>query len=171
MILDDLVAATRRRMERDMKRAPLEYVMKRAESVRKTELTQAEKGAMDASMVSFAFEKNLRQPEMQFICEVKKASPSKGLIAEHFPYLEIAKAYEAAGAAAISVLTETDYFLGDDRYLKQISETVRTPLLRKDFTVDAYQIYQAKTLGASAVLLICAILDEKTIQHLYKNMR
>lgn len=168
MILDDLVAATRRRMERDMKRAPLEYVMKRAESVRKTELAQAEKGAMDASMVSFAFEKNLRQPEMQFICEVKKASPSKGLIAEHFPYLEIAKAYETAGAAAISVLTETDYFLGDDRYLKQISETVRTPLLRKDFTVDAYQIYQAKALGASAVLLICAILDEKTIRTFIK---
>ena len=147
MILDDLVAATRRRMERDMKRAPLEYVMKRAESVRKTELAQAEKGAMDVSMVSFAFEKNLRQPEMQFICEVK---------------------YETAGAAAISVLTETDYFLGDDRYLKQISETVRTPLLRKDFTVDAYQIYQAKTLGASAVLLICAILDEKTIRTFIK---
>ena len=101
---------------------------------------------------------------MQFICEVKKASPSKGLIAEHFPYVDIAKAYEAAGAAAISVLTETDYFLGDDRYLRQIYDAVQTPLLRKDFTVDAYQIYQAKTLGAGAVLLICAILDEKRIR-------
>jgi len=164
MILDDLVAATRKRMERDMKRAPFEYVKKRAESVRKTELVQAGKGAVDAEKVSFAFEKNLRQPEMQFICEVKKASPSKGLIAEHFPYIDIAKEYEAAGAAAISVLTETDYFLGDDRYLRQIYEAVQTPLLRKDFTVDAYQIYQAKTLGASAVLLICAILDEERIR-------
>lgn len=164
MILDDLVAATRKRMERDIKRAPFEYVKKRAESVRKTELAQAEKGAVDASKVSFAFEKNLKQPEIQFICEVKKASPSKGLIAEHFPYVDIAREYEAAGAAAISVLTETDYFLGNDRYLRQIYEAVQSPLLRKDFTVDAYQIYQAKTLGASAVLLICAILDEEKIR-------
>lgn len=164
MILDDLVAATRKRMERDMKRAPLEYVQKRAEGVRETELAQAAKGVVDTSKISFAFEKNLRQAQMQFICEVKKASPSKGLIAEHFPYVDIAKEYEAAGAAAISVLTETDYFLGDDRYLRQIYETVQIPLLRKDFTVDAYQIYQAKILGASAVLLICAILDEEKIR-------
>lgn len=164
MILDDLVAAARKRMERDMKRAPLEYIKKRAESVRETELAQAEKGAVNTENISFRFENNLRQKEMQFICEVKKASPSKGLIAEHFPYVDIAKAYEAAGAAAISVLTETDYFLGDDRYLRQIYDAVQTPLLRKDFTVDAYQIYQAKTLGAGAVLLICAILDEKRIR-------
>lgn len=164
MILDDLVAAARKRMERDMKRAPLEYIKKRAESARRTELAQAEKGAANTENISFGFEKNLRQQEMQFICEVKKASPSKGLIAAHFPYVDIAKEYEAAGAAAISVLTETDYFLGDDRYLRQIYEAVQTPLLRKDFTVDAYQIYQAKTLGASAVLLICAILDEKQIR-------
>ena len=164
MILDDLAAAARNRMERDMKRAPLEYIKKRAESVRRTELAQAEKGAVNTENISFGFEKNLRQKEMQFICEVKKASPSKGMIAAHFPYVDIAKEYEAAGAAAISVLTETDYFLGDDRYLRQIYEAVQTPLLRKDFTVDAYQIYQAKTLGASAVLLICAILDEKRIR-------
>lgn len=164
MILDDLVAAARKRMERDMKRAPLEYIKKRAESARRTELAQAEKGAVNTENISFGFEKNLRQQEMQFICEVKKASPSKGLIAAHFPYVDIAKEYEAAGAAAISVLTETDYFLGDDRYLRQIYEAVQPPLLRKDFTVDAYQIYQAKTLGASAVLLICAILDEKQIR-------
>lgn len=164
MILDDLAAAARKRMERDMKRAPLEYIKKRAESVRRTELAQAEKGAVNTENISFGFEKNLRQKEMQFICEVKRASPSKGMIAAHFPYVDIAKEYEAAGAAAISVLTETDYFLGDDRYLRQIYEAVQTPLLRKDFTVDAYQIYQAKTLGASAVLLICAILDEKRIR-------
>lgn len=164
MILDDLAAAARKRMERDMKRAPLEYIKKRAESVRRTELAQAEKGAVNTENISFGFEKNLRQKAMQFICEVKKASPSKGLIAAHFPYVDIAKEYEAAGAAAISVLTETDYFLGDDRYLRQIYEAVQTPLLRKDFTVDAYQIYQAKTLGASAVLLICAILDEKRMR-------
>lgn len=164
MILDDLATAARKRMERDMKRAPLEYIKKRAESVRRTELAQAEKGAVNTENISFGFEKNLRQKEMQFICEVKKASPSKGMIAAHFPYVDIAKEYEPAGAAAISVLTETDYFLGDDRYLRQIYEAVQTPLLRKDFTVDAYQIYQAKTLGASAVLLICAILDEKRIR-------
>jgi indole-3-glycerol phosphate synthase len=168
MILDDLVAATRKRMAQDMERAPLEYVMARAESVRKTELEQEKKGATAVGGTSFRFEKNLNQPQIQFICEVKKASPSKGIIAEHFPYLDIAREYEAAGAAAISVLTETDYFLGSDKYLRQIHETVQTPLLRKDFTVDAYQIYQAKTLGASAVLLICAILEEETIRSFIK---
>lgn len=106
------------------------------------------------------FLENLRKPGMSYICEVKKASPSKGVIAEEFPYLQIAKEYEAAGASAISCLTEPFWFQGADSYLREITETVHIPVLRKDFTVDPYMIYQAKALGASAVLLICAILDD-----------
>lgn len=112
----------------------------------------------------FIFENALKQPGMSFICECKKASPSKGLIAPEFPYLEIARAYEAAGADAISVLTEPKWFLGRDEYLKEIAAAVTTPCLRKDFTVDPYMIYEAKLLGASAVLLICAILSEAEIR-------
>lgn len=108
----------------------------------------------------FAFEQALRKEGVSFICECKKASPSKGLIAPNFPYLEIAKEYEAAGADCISVLTEPKWFLGNDEYLKGIAESVLIPCLRKDFTVNEYQIYQAKVLGASAVLLICSILTE-----------
>ena len=107
-----------------------------------------------------AFEAAIRAPGMAFICEVKKASPSRGLIALEFPYLDIAREYEAAGASAISCLTEPDYFMGQDAYLKAIAETVALPVLRKDFTVDPYMIYQAKALGAAAVLLIAAILDD-----------
>lgn len=114
---------------------------------------------------TFPFQKNLGREGIQFICEVKKASPSKGLIAEEFPYLDIAKEYEAAGAAAISVLTEPEYFLGKDEYLKEIAEAVNIPVLRKDFTVDEYQIYEAKVLGASAVLLICALLNDADLKH------
>lgn len=112
----------------------------------------------------FPFRRNLKQSQISFICEVKKASPSKGLIAPDFPYLQIAKEYEAAGAAAISVLTEPSRFLGSDTYLSEIAQTVKTPVLRKDFTVDAYQIYEAKVLGASAILLICAILDDAALR-------
>ena len=108
----------------------------------------------------FAFEQALRKEDVSFICECKKASPSKGLIAPNFPYLEISKEYEAAGADCISVLTEPKWFLGNDEYLKEIAESVLIPCLRKDFTVDEYQIYQAKVLGASAVLLICSVLTE-----------
>ena len=106
----------------------------------------------------FPFREALAAPDLSFICEVKKASPSKGVIAEEFPYLAIAKEYEAAGASAVSVLTEPYYFLGSDAYLEEIAEAVSVPLLRKDFTVDAYQIYEARLIGASAVLLIAALL-------------
>ena len=112
----------------------------------------------------FIFEETLRKNGMSFICEVKKASPSKGLIAEEFPYVEIAKAYEDAGADCLSVLTEPKYFFGCDRYLEEIREAVNLPILRKDFTVDVYQIYQAKVIGANAVLLICSLLDENFIR-------
>ena len=114
--------------------------------------------------VPFRFERALAEPgDIHFICECKKASPSKGLIAPDFSYRALAKQYEAAGASAISVLTEPKWFLGSDDYLREIAAEVQTPCLRKDFTVDPYMIYEAKLLGASAVLLICALLDTKTL--------
>ena len=113
---------------------------------------------------SFAFEKALKKDGISFICECKKASPSKGLIAPEFPYLQIAEEYEAAGADGISVLTEPKGFLGSDEYLREIADTVSIPCLRKDFTVDEYMIYEAKALGASAVLLICSILGKSEIR-------
>ena len=123
-----------------------------------------EKALALAADETFPFEKMLKEPGIHYICEVKKASPSKGLIAEDFPYLQIAKEYEAAGADAISCLTEPKYFLGKKEYLKAITDEVSIPVLRKDFTVDEYQIYEAKTLGAGVVLLICALLDTETIR-------
>ena len=113
---------------------------------------------------NFPFERALRQQKLAFICEVKKASPSKGVIAEQFPYLNIAQEYEAAGAAAISVLTEPNYFLGSDEYLSEIARTVSIPVLRKDFIIDEYMIYEAKCLGAAAVLLICAALSAEQLR-------
>ena len=113
---------------------------------------------------SFSFEKALRGEDISFICECKKASPSKGLIVPDFPYLQIAREYEAAGADCISVLTEPKWFLGSSGYLKEIAAAVKIPCLRKDFTVDEYMIYEAKLLGASAVLLIAAILSESEIR-------
>ncbi|GHT82682.1 indole-3-glycerol phosphate synthase [Spirochaetia bacterium] len=155
MILDDIAAATRIRVEKAKGVRPLDAVKDAA-------LTKG------AGKCQFAFEQALAAPGLSFICEVKKASPSKGIIAEDtsgggFPYLEIAKEYAAAGASAISVLTEPDYFLGSDRYLMEIAAAAPVPALRKDFVIDPYQIYEAKLLGASAVLLICALLNTKTL--------
>ena len=124
--------------------------------------------ALELPKGNFSFEQALKTDDISFICECKKASPSKGLIAPHFPYLQIAKEYEAAGANAISVLTEPSRFLGSDKYLEEIAKSVSIPCLRKDFTVDEYQIYEAKVLGASAVLLICSILPEDTIKSYIK---
>lgn len=149
MILDKLADSARNRVERLKIEKPLEQV-------------KAEVLACDTA-TGFPFEKALAAAGISFICEVKKASPSKGVIAQDFPYLDIAKEYEKSGASAISVLTEPEYFLGSDEYLKEIAEAVAIPVLRKDFTVDAYQIYEAKVLGASAVLLICAILDDEQL--------
>lgn len=109
------------------------------------------------------FREALQKPDVSFICEVKKASPSKGVIAEDFPYVEIAKEYEAAGADCISCLTEPKWFLGSDEIFREIRDAVSIPMLRKDFVVDEYQIYQARLMGADAVLLICAILDTGTV--------
>ena len=145
MILDKIVEATKVRVAKE----------------KEVETPEAVKAAALAlpSDTGFPFEAALRQQDFNFICEVKKASPSKGIIAEHFPYLDIAKEYEVAGAAAISVLTEPDFFKGDKKYLQEIASTVKIPVLRKDFIIDEYQIYQAKVWGASAILLICACLD------------
>ena len=122
------------------------------------------KQAYDMPKGDFAFEKALRKSGLSFICECKKASPSKGIIAQDFPYLEIAKEYEKAGADCISVLTEPRWFMGSNEYLKEIAENVSIPILRKDFTIDEYMIYEAKVLGASAVLLIVSILSEDKIR-------
>ena len=150
-ILDQLAEYARYRVAADKENVRLEEVKELALELKKNQST------------AFAFEQALRKQELGFICECKKASPSKGLIEPDFHYLQIAKAYELAGAECISVLTEPKGFLGSDDYLKEIAAAVSIPCLRKDFTVDEYQIYQAKVLGASAVLLICSILTEKQI--------
>ena len=121
--------------------------------------------ALNQAKGSFEFEKTLRREGLSFICECKKASPSKGLISPDFPYINIARDYELAGADAISVLTEPKYFLGSDDYLREIASVVKIPVLRKDFIIDEYMIYEAKTLGAGAVLLICSLLEIDTLRH------
>jgi indole-3-glycerol phosphate synthase len=159
-ILDKLANLSRERCERDMKKTPFSDMKRLAE-----ELTLAENGAIysESAYGEFRFYSALKKPGLSFICEVKKASPSKGIIAKDFDYLTIAKEYESAGADAISVLTEPEYFLGNDSYLEKISAAVNLPCLRKDFTVSDYQIYQAKVLGASAVLLIVSLHDNITL--------
>lgn len=148
-ILDQLAGHARGRTEQAKKKMSLEAVKQQALSLPKE---------------MFVFEKALKEPGISFICECKKASPSKGCISPDFPYLQIAKEYEAAGASCISVLTEPKWFLGSDAYLKEIANAVSVPCLRKDFTVDAYMIYEAKLLGAAAVLLICLILTEQELK-------
>ncbi|MGN0469762.1 MAG: indole-3-glycerol phosphate synthase TrpC [Acutalibacteraceae bacterium] len=149
MILDTLAQSTRNRVENEKKTISPE---------------QMKSDALSMPKLNFEFEKALRKDDIAFICEVKKASPSKGIIAEDFPYVQIAKDYETAGASAVSVLTEPEYFKGSTQYLSEISKNINIPIIRKDFTVDEYMIYQARTVGASAVLLICAILDTETIK-------
>lgn len=142
-----------------------DYAKERIEQAKKKiSPREIRKQALSLPKGSFAFENALKTPATAFICECKKASPSKGLIAPDFPYLQIAGEYEAAGADCISVLTEPKWFFGSDKYLKEIASTVSIPCLRKDFTVDEYMIYEAKLLGASAVLLICSILTEAQIK-------
>ena len=139
-----------------------------AEAKQNISLSEIYRMAMSMPKGDFAFENALRSEDISFICECKKASPSKGLIAEDFPYLQIAKDYEAAGADCISVLTEPRWFLGSNEYLKEIAASVNIPCLRKDFTVDEYMIYEAKTLGASAVLLIVSLLSETQLREYIK---
>ena len=147
-ILTVLAAAAKERTEQHKRYRSLESVRRDAEQLPND---------------GFRFAQALKTDDIAFICECKKASPSKGLIAPDFPYLRIAQDYEAAGANCISVLTEPTRFLGDDRYLSEIAAAVKIPCLRKDFTVDPYMIYEAKLLGASAVLLICALLDKSQL--------
>ena len=147
-ILKKLADFARERVDMAKRKVPSEEIRKRAYELPKG---------------TFAFEKALKNPGVSFICECKKASPSKGVIAPDFPYIQIAKDYEAAGADCISVLTEPKWFLGNKEYLHQIASTVSIPCLRKDFTVDEYMIYESRILGASAVLLICSILSERQI--------
>lgn len=148
-ILNTIAENTRQRYEKIIAEKPLEKIKSQALAMPKGD---------------FEFERALKGNTLSFICEIKKASPSKGIIAEDFPYLEIAKEYENAGASCISCLTEPKWFLGSDKYLKEVAEAVSIPVIRKDFTVNEYQIYEAKILGAKAVLLICAILDTDTIK-------
>lgn len=150
MILYEIAEDTRKRVEEAKKKVSLEEIKKQASGMKKE--------------TGFPAEERLRRKGIHFICEVKKASPSKGLIAEEFPYLEIAREYEAAGADIISCLTEPHYFQGNDQFLREIKSEVNIPVLRKDFTVDAYQIYEAKVLGADLVLLICALLTEDDLK-------
>jgi indole-3-glycerol phosphate synthase len=158
MILDKIAASTRLRVEQKKQALPLETIRDRALADSFT------------APYPFPFERALAMPGLSFICEVKKASPSRGIIAKappeapDFPCLRIARDYEAAGAAAISVLTEPEYFLGKDEYLRDIAQTVSVPTLRKDFVIDAYQIYEASLLGAKAILLICALLESPVLR-------
>ena len=142
-----------------------DYARERTEEAKRIiSLIDIKSMAFDMQKDDYSFEKALKKPELSFILECKKASPSKGLIAPNFPYLQIAKDYEAAGADCISVLTEPKWFLGSNDYLKEIASKVKIPCLRKDFTVDEYMIYEARTLGARAILLICSILSKSQIE-------
>lgn len=155
-ILDEIAEKTKARIAEEEAVKPRAQLKAEAEALRRQELLQGK--------ADHRFYRALQKEGMSYICEVKKASPSKGLIAPVFPYVGIAKAYEQAGASAVSCLTEPFYFQGSDVYLQEIAETISIPVLRKDFTVNSYMIYQAKVLGASAILLICAILDDAQLK-------
>ena len=138
--------------------------IKNMENILSKIVASTEKHLQEAKKSDFPFEQALKKKGISFICEVKKASPSKGMIAENFPYLQIAKEYEAIGASAISVLTEPEFFKGKNEYLQNIAKEAKIPVLRKDFIIDEFQIYEAKFLGASAILLICAILENEKLK-------
>lgn len=154
MILEKIAVHTQKRVEALYEINPLEALKKKAHAIK--------------SENPFTFENALKVDDIAFICEVKKASPSKGIISEDFPYLNIAQDYEKAGANAISVLTEPEFFKGDNRYLTDIKGAVNIPCLRKDFIIDSYQIYESKCIGADAILLICSLLDTQTIKEYIK---
>ena len=155
MILDELASLTRKRIELQKQGYSLENIKRDAE-------------LLAAREVTYNFEETLSKEGLSIISEVKKASPSKGVIAEDFPFLEIAKEYETAGADAVSCLTEPDRFKGSDAYLQEIASNIKLPILRKDFTIDPYMIYQARMMGASAVLLIAAILSDAELAEYFE---
>ncbi|MDR3205546.1 MAG: indole-3-glycerol phosphate synthase TrpC [Candidatus Methanoplasma sp.] len=149
MILDDIVRSAKARV---------------SEEKRKTAFKDMRDAALSMDRLNGSpFKKALGKPGISFICEVKKASPSKGVISSDFPFIDIARGYERAGADAVSVLTEPEFFLGCDLHLEAISKRIGLPVLRKDFVVDSYQVYQARTIGASAVLLICSVLSDRSL--------
>lgn len=152
-ILNEIAAKTKERVAQLKQEKPLDQIREKALAMN--------------SDTGFPFEKAIAAPGLSFICEVKKASPSKGVIAEEFPYVEIAGDYEKGGARAISVLTEPYWFQGSDTYLKEIRKAVSLPIIRKDFVVDEYMIYEAKLMGADAVLLICAILTDEELKRFF----
>ncbi len=154
MILDEIVSKTKERIEKQKKEKPLETLKEQINTIEEN---------------SFPFEETLKKDDLSFICEVKKASPSKGLICENFNPIEIAKEYESIGASAVSVLTEPHFFQGKNSYLQDIAENINIPILRKDFVIDEYMIYEAKTLNASAILLIASILTENQLKE-YINL-
>jgi len=155
MILDNIITTTKTRLNKEKQKITFDQMKLLAEQIH--------------SPSGFPFEAALKKQDISFICEVKKASPSKGIIAQDFPYVEIAIDYEKAGASCISVLTEPDFFMGCNEYLIEIRKNVCIPLLRKDFIIDAYQIYQAKVIGADCILLIAAVLNKETLRE-YINL-
>ena len=170
MILDTIARSAGKRVEQRKQVKSLEQMMRAAcecrerEGIKGDAIKRAGIKRENGTNEVHPFKAALSKPGVSFICEVKKASPSKGLIAPDFPYVEIARQYQEAGADAVSVLTEPEFFLGADRYLEEIHGEIGLPLLRKDFTVDEYQIYEAKVLGASAVLLICSLMDMEKLK-------
>lgn len=170
MILDTIARSVGKRVEQRKQVKSLEQMMKAAcecrerEGIKGDAIKRAGIKRENGTNEVHPFKAALSKPGVSFICEVKKASPSKGLIAPDFPYVEIARQYQEAGADAVSVLTEPEFFLGADRYLEEIHREIELPLLRKDFIVDEYQIYEAKVLGASAVLLICSLMDMEKLK-------
>ncbi|MDR1122605.1 MAG: indole-3-glycerol phosphate synthase TrpC [Endomicrobium sp.] len=154
MILDKIVAATRIRVNKEKSKKSFEAIKREALSI--------------TGKLPYKFEEALSKPRINFICEIKKASPSKGLISDNFNYKEIALEYQNSGASAISVLTEPDFFFGKKDYLKEIKDIVTIPVLRKDFIIDSYQIYESKIIGADAVLLICTILDNLVLKDFFE---
>ncbi|MCQ2506860.1 MAG: indole-3-glycerol phosphate synthase TrpC [Lachnospiraceae bacterium] len=177
-ILDELANYARLRVKADIEKISREEIIEKACDIVKAEHAVInDKSLIDGklrleSMEEYrklpgrqrSFRQALAKLEFSLICEIKKASPSKGIISEDFPYLDIAREYEKYGADCVSCLTEPKWFLGSDEIFKEIRQEISIPMIRKDFTVDEYQIYQAKTMGANAVLLICSILDTKTIE-------
>ena len=162
-ILNEIAAKTKERIQKEKLEIPEKDLIQMIQK-RKVQILLHPEQQSITSRTPHSFYQALKKEGMSYICEVKKASPSKGLIAPAFPYLEIAKEYQEAGAAAISCLTEPFYFQGSDRYLQEITAAVDIPVLRKDFTVDEYMIFQAAAYGAAAVLLICAILNDEQLK-------
>lgn len=173
MILDTLAQATKKRIDGQKQLKSLEALKQElSEKAERGELVLPDKEKSFEENFNnpslYRFEKNLKGKGIHIIAEVKKASPSKGLIDPNFDYMKVARDYEMAGVDCVSCLTEPDYFKGSDEIFMEIRRVLKTPMIRKDFTVDEYMIYQAKLMGADCILLICAILDDEALMNYYK---